>query len=398
MSHTDTTAAGPGILRLAAARPTRRQLLGGIGAAASLAALPRASRAVGEPIRIGVSAPLTAQFAQLGQWTKNGINIATAEINGRGGIKGRPLEVIFADDQGPNPTAAANAVTKLLAQEKVTAMIGPHFTPAILPNLPLLEHFKTPTLTGASGPAVTERKSPWVFRTRLNDNLGAALLVKFATEELGWKKIGLEYVNTAFGQSGIAAVKQALTEAKVEPALVQTHTDATRDFTPHVLAFNDAGVDGVISWTDDQPAGLFVKQMRTLGAKFGLAGSTSFSQPMFLQLAGDGAEGIYSVSDFTTSNPSPAIQDWNKRYESIHHEQPELYATTYYDTLNLLARALDRAPELTGPALRQALTELHGVAGVMTTYDYSPTGDMVHAGLITRVEGGQPKVVRTIGA
>ena len=380
--------------------PTRRRVIGGLAGVAALAALPRGvkAEATGEPIKIGVSAPLTAQFAQLGQWTKNGVLVAVKEVNDRGGIKGRPLQVVFADDQGPNPTAAANAVTKLLAQENVVALIGPHFTPAVLPNLPLLEQFQVPALTGASGPAVTEKGSKWVFRIRLNDNLGAKLMVDFVMQTLNWKKIGLEYVNTAFGQSGIGAVKQAMTAAKLEPALVQTHTDATRDFTSHVLAFNEAAVDGVIVWTDDQPAGLFTKQIRTMGAKFGLAGSTSFSQPLFLQLAGNAADGAYAVTDFTMTNPKPSIQAWNARYDAVYHEKPELYATTYYDAVNLIAAAMATATTITGPDIRQALTQLHDVAGAMTTYSWSPNGDMVHSGLITRVENGAPGVVKIIGA
>lgn len=378
--------------------PTRRRVLQGLAGTAGLLAMPRSgwAQAKGAPIKIGVCGPFTAQFAQLGQWMKNGINVAVRETNERGGVKGQSIEVVFADDQGPNPTVAANAVTKLLAQEKVVALIGPHFTPAILPNLPLLDQFQIPSLTGASGPAVTDKGSKWVFRIRLNDSVGAGLLVAFVSKTLGWKKIGLEYVNTAFGQSGINAVKLAMAAAGMEPAVIQTHNDGTRDFTPHILALNEAAVDGVIVWTDDQPAGLFAKQTRTMGAKFAIAGSTAFSGPLFLQLAGDAAEGIYSITDFTKSNPKPAIQAWNKRYEDIFHEKPELYATTYYDAVNLTVLALSKSASLGGSDIRTALTELRQVDGVMTTYDWSANGDMVHSGLITQIQGGSPKVVKTL--
>ena len=375
---------------------TRRQAMKALaGIAATAPTLARAQS--GEPIRIGVSAPLTAQFAQNGLWMKNGVSLALREINDRGGIKGRKLDVAFADDQGPNPTAAANAVTRLIAQEQVVALIGPHFTPAILPNLPLLGQHNVPALTGASGPVVTQQGSKWVFRVRLNDSVGAGLLVKYCVDVLGWKKIGLEYVNTAFGQSGIAMVRDALSEHQISPALVQTHTDATKDFTPHVLAFDGAGVDGVIAWTDDQPAGLFAKQRKTLGAKFALAGSTSFSQPTFLQLAGDASEGIVSVTDFTRENPSPPIQAWKQKYAAAYKEEPELYATTYYDAMNILAAAIERASEPTGAAIQDALTKTRDFQGVMTTYGWSPNGDMVHSGLITKVAQGKVVLDRVIG-
>jgi branched-chain amino acid transport system substrate-binding protein len=374
---------------------TRRKALAMAAGLTVYRALP--AHAVGDPIRLGISAPLTAQFAQDGLWMKNGVTLAVKDINDRGGIKGRKIEVNFADDQGPNPTAAANAVSRLISQDQSVVMLGPHFTPAILPNLPLLAQSSVPTLTGASGPVVTQQGSKWVFRVRLNDAVGAKLLVKYCVETLGWKKIGLEYVNTAFGQSGIAMVKDALTARGITPALVQTHTDATKDFTPHLLAFGEAGVDGIIAWTDDQPAGLLAKQRKTLGTKYGLAGSTSFSQPTFLALAGDAAEGVVSITDFSPQNPAPAIQAWKQKYKAAFNEEPELYATTYYDAVNIIAAALDRATDATGPAIQDALTKTTNFVGAMTTYTWSPGGDMVHSGLITTVKGGKVDVAAVVG-
>src|SRR5262249_58224974 len=114
----------------------------------------------------------------------------------------------------------------------------------MLANVPMLAKYKGQCVAGATGPVVTQQGSPWVFRVRLNDAIGADLLVKYVIEDLKWKKIGLGYVNTAFGQSGIAVVKASLTSRGVEPVLVQTHTDANKDFTSQILAFHQAELDG----------------------------------------------------------------------------------------------------------------------------------------------------------
>ena len=379
---------------------SRRTVLAAGAAMVGAGAIPRVARAQrpGKPILIGVSAPLTAQFAQDGAWMKDGISLAAKQINGAGGIKGRPIRIYYEDDQGPNPTAAANAVTKLITDYGVAAMIGPHFTPAILPIEPMLPQYKVPTLTGASGPVVTQENNPFVFRVRLNDAVGAGILVKYVLEKLGWKKLGLSYVNTAFGQSGIAAVRQALATHGVKPIAVQTHLDSTKDFTSQLLTFRQAGVDGIIAWTDDQPGGLLAKQMRTLGMTIGLAGSTTFSQPPFLALAGDAANGVYAITDFVADNGTPQIVAWKKTYEAAYGHSPELYASTYYDAMHLLAHAIGGAASVSGPAIRDALADIHGYRGVMTTYSWSPGGDMVHSGLITRVQNGQPEVIDVVSA
>ena len=378
----------------------RRTVIGAGAAAVATALAPRRawSDASGDPIPIGVAAPLTAQFAQNGAWMKNGINLAAKAINDRGGVRGRPLKIYFEDDQGPNPTSAANAVTKLITQYNVVALIGPHFTPAILPVEPMLAQYKVPALTGASGPVVTQQNNPYVFRVRLNDAAGAGLLVKYVVETLGWKKIGVAYVNTAFGQSGSTAVKQALSQHGITPASIQTHLDNTKDFTSQLLSFQQAGVDGVIAWTDDQPSGLLAKQRKTLDMKFGLAGSTTFSQPPFRQLAGDAANGVYAITDFIAENDNPAIVAWKKLYSDAYHEPPELYGSTYHDAMNLLAFAIGQAATVTGPDIRDALTEVTDWQGVMTRYTWSASGDMVHSGLITVIKDEKPTVASVVTA
>src|SRR5262249_57765721 len=93
-------------------RFSRRSLIKGIALAplATPAIVGRARAA--DPILIGVSGPMTGQFAQNGQWMKNGAAIAVKAVNDKGGIKGRLIELRAADDLGPNPPAAGHACPK----------------------------------------------------------------------------------------------------------------------------------------------------------------------------------------------------------------------------------------------------------------------------------------------
>jgi branched-chain amino acid transport system substrate-binding protein len=347
-------------------------------------------------INVGVSAPLTGQFAQDGRYMKQGIQLAVNDVNAKGGIDGKQIKLFFEDDQGPNPTVASNAVTKLVTQDNVVAVIGPHFSPAMLPAESLFGKYKVPALTGASGPVITAQGNPWIFRIRLNDSVGAKLLVQYVVNDLGLKRVGLDYVNTSFGQSGIQAVKQALAADGITPVDIQTHDDSTKDFTSQILSFEKAKVDGVIVWTDDQPSGLLAQQIKQLGANFKLIGSTSFSQPPFLNLAGNASNGAYAITDFIQDNPDPRIQAWESKFDAVYHTKPELYATAYYDAMNILVDALKHASKMDGPSIQKALESIKDYQGVITNYSYSSDGDMVHAGLITQVQNGQPAVTKKV--
>ena len=356
----------------------------------------QAQPASGEPIAIGLSAPLTSQFAQNGKWMREGVELAVKEINEAGGIHGRPLKVFVEDDQGVNPTGAANAVTKLITEDHVVAIIGPHFTPNVLAALPLLQRYQVPALSGATGPAVTAQNNPFIFRVRLNDNVGAGLLVRYLTQDLKWKTIGVDYVNTAFGQGGFGALKAELDAEKITPALVQTHLDGTKDFTSQLLAFQNAGIDGLIAWTDDQPMGLLNKQAKTLGLKFGIAGNAGLTLPNVIALAGDAINGAYSLSEYISTNPDPEKQAWRAKYHEVYGNDPELYGSVYYDAAKLLGDAIKRAASPTGPDIQKALAATAGFKGVVTTYSYGPGGNMVHSALITRNENQKPTIIRAV--
>jgi branched-chain amino acid transport system substrate-binding protein len=367
--------------------------------AALLAVWPGAGRAqpaAGQPIAVGLSNAMTGQFALDGRWMREGVELAIKEINASGGIKGRPLQLFVEDDQGPNPTAAGNAVTKLATQDHVVAMIGPHYSPAILGVEPLLANYQVPALSAASGPLVTAQGNKFVFRMRVNDNVIGALYVHYLIHDLHWQNIGIDYVNTAFGQGGFGALKAELDAEHVAPLAVQTHLDSTKDFTPQLLAFKQAGVKGLILWSDDVPTSLLCKQIRTLGLDFEIAGQASLQAPNVFALSGDAIEGAYAIGEYISNNPDPVVQDWVKRYHAAYGADPELFASVYYDAANVLAAAMKRATEMTGPAIQKALTGTTGFRGVITTYTWSPGGDMAHSALITHNEHQKPVIVKIV--
>ncbi|MDR3470741.1 MAG: ABC transporter substrate-binding protein [Devosia sp.] len=382
---------------LPAAQPHRRTLLKGLAATALAApALIGRAHAAGEPIRVGLSAPLTLQFAENGKWMRQGAELAVKEVNAAGGIGGRPLQLFAEDDQGPNPTAVANAFMKLVTQDHVVGIVGPHYTPAILADEPLLAQYQVPAFTGATGPAVTAQGNKFVFRVRLNDSIGAKLLVRYLTGEQHWKAIGIDYVNTAFGQGALGALRAEFAAEKIAPVLVQTHLDSTKDFTAQLLAFKQAGAEDLIIFTDDMPMGLMTKQIKTLGLGFGIAGNAGLTLPDVFALAGDATEGAFSIGEFIANNPDPVVQAWVTRYRAAYGADPELYGSVYYDATKLLADAIGRASEVSGPAIQQALTATKGFRGVVTTYTWSPGGDMVHSALITRNQNMQPVIIKSV--
>jgi len=346
--------------------------------------------AADDVVTIGASAPLTGPRANLGRYFKEGVDLAVDEINAAGGVLGKPLKVVFEDDQADNPNVAINAINRLLKVDHVTAFLGPHFSVAQMATQNIYCG-KAVSITGASGVPVTESGCKTVLRNRANDIVGAKALVAYARSTLKIDKIGVLYINDDFGKGGGDRVIKAIEDVGIKPVAVVTHNAEDKDFSAQLARLHDAGAKLVIMWTHDNEAALIVRQAKQLGLGMKFAGSTSLSQPVFVKLAGEAGEGAISSSDFVTSNPDAGVQGFIKKYKARYKAEPELYGATYYDATYLMARAIGLAGSLDPAKIREAFGKVQ-YQGVLANYHCVANGDCNHQVYIVELEHGDPVI------
>ena len=346
-------------------------------------------------VTIGVSAPMTGPRAMLGRNFKNGVDLAVAEINKAGGVLGQPLKVVVEDDQADNPNAAINAVNRLQKVQKVPLMIGPHFSVAQLATQKTYCDGSIVSITGASGIPVTAGGCKFVLRVRANDNVQSRALVAYARNTLKLDKIGVVFVNDDFGKAGADRVVKNIEEMGLKPVAVESHNAEDKDFSAQLGRLRNAGAQMVILWTHDNEAALIVRQARQLGLPMKFAGSTSLSQPVFIKLAGDAAEGAISSSDFVPGNPEPKTAEFVKKYDQLYKLEAELYAATYYDATWLAAKAIQAAGSTEPAKVREAFTTLQH-SGILADYKCQANGDCNHQIHIVEIQKGAPVVKTTV--
>ncbi|WP_077001234.1 ABC transporter substrate-binding protein [Variovorax sp. KK3] len=353
-----------------------------------------APAAAQEGVTIGAAAPLTGPRANLGRYFKQGVEMAVEEINKSGGVLGKPMKVVFEDDQADNPNVAINAVNKLVKMHKVQAFLGPHFSVAQLATQKIYCD-NAVSVTGASGVPVTANNCKTVIRNRANDNLQAKALVEYARNTLKIDKLGVLSINDDFGKAGSARVIQQIEAAGLKPVRVESHNPEDKDFSAQLGRLRDAGVGLVIMWTHDNEAALIVRQAKQLGLTMKFAGSTSLSQPVFVKLAADAGDGALSSSDFVPGNPDPAVQEFVKKYEARTKTEAELYAATYYDAAWMLSKAINQAGSTEPAKVREAFNKLQH-KGVLADYRCEANGDCNHQINIIEIQKGQPAVKTTV--
>jgi branched-chain amino acid transport system substrate-binding protein len=363
----------------------------GVTLAASLGMIPAAHAQTA----IGAAAPLTGPRALLGRNMKQGIEMAVEEINAAGGVLGKPLVIAFEDDQGDNPNAGINAVNKLIQVDKVSVMLGPHYTINQMATQKTFCDHGPLSLTGASGVPVTAAGCKFVIRVRASDVIQANALVEFARRELKTDKLGVLYINDDFGKAGADRVVKAMQDAGLKPVAVESHNAGDKDFSAQLAKFKNANASAVVMWTHDTEAALIVRQARQLGLQFHFAGSTSLSEPSFIKLASDAAEGVLSANDFVPTNPDPRVQAFAKKYDAKYKMSPEIWAASYYDAAHLAAKAIQAAGTGDAEKVRAAFGNIQHT-GVLGDYRCDPNGDCNHQILIVEIKGGQPVVRSTV--
>ena len=363
-------------------------------AAVAAAVMLTAAPAVQAQVVIGAAAPMTGPRANLGRYFKQGVELAVSEINASGGVLGKPLQVVFEDDQADNPNAAMNAVNKLVKMHKVPVMLGPHFSVAQMATQKTYCG-NVLSVTGASGIPVTNSGCNTVVRIRANDNVQAKALVDYARNSLKIDKIGVISINDDFGKAGATRVIKAIEDAGLKPVRVESHNAEDKDFSAQLGRLRDAGAGMVIMWTHDNEAALIVRQASQMRLPMKFAGSTSLSQPVFVKLSGEAGEGAISSSDFVPANPDAMVQAFVKKYEAATKTEAELYAATYYDGTHLIAKAINAAGSTDPVKVREAFNKIQHT-GVLAAYRCEANGDCNHQINIVEVRKGQPQVKTTV--
>ena len=357
-----------------------------VGAAALALSLPAMADAL-----IGVSLPQTGPKALVGRNFKQGVELAVTEINAAGGVLGKPLEVVFEDDQGDNPNGAINAVNKLMQVSKVPVMIGPHYSVTQMATQKTYCNGKVVSITGGTSVAITHSGCNYVIRTRSDDDVQAKALIAYAQKELkAGEKTAVFYANDDFGKSGQARVVAQMAALGLKPVAVESHNPSDKDYSAQLAKLQKSGAELVILWAHDTDAALILRQAKQFGLPFKFAGAV-LSEDAFLKLAGNAAEGSMSASYFVPTDPNPAVQAFVKKYEAKYKMAPDVWSATYYDATILAAKAINEAKSADVEKIRGAFSQV-SYNGLLADYKCDKAGDCNRQVNIVEIKGGQPVV------
>jgi branched-chain amino acid transport system substrate-binding protein len=352
-----------------------------MAAAAALLA-PSASNAApkGPPVVIGAILSTSGLYAPLGEPERNALKLAEADINAHGGINGRPLQIQIVDDEGKGDTAAQLA-TSLIGQN-VALIIGGSLTPTsaaiarVTQSAKVLQIYMTPTSQLWDTKAGVAK---YLFEATPRNQLEAARLLSFAKDKLGTKKIGLLHDDAPYGTAGAAIVTGEVSNHGLSIVDDEPFPIATTDLTAQLGKIKASGADTVFIWTASPAAAIAVRQIRQLGLKLNVVGSTGIVSDNFLRVAGKDGDGVYADMDLNVTHPDAVQRAFLNAYHAEYHARPNNFASFAWDAAHLAARALSDAKGKTdGETLANALLHAKTYQGSTGAFHFT---DSDHNGM-----------------
>ena len=362
---------------------TRRTLM---LASAGTLAMPFVARAA-DPLKIGMTVPVTGPAAESGGFMTTGAKIALEAVNEKG-VLGRKVELQIEDDQTTNPGAVL-AFSRLSGDPAMVGFIGSIRSTQVHAMAPDVLKVGKPMMIGGTDPALTHMGNRWLFRCRPNDSYSAKVIAQYGIDTLGKKKWAIVHSTDAFGTGGMKAFTESLKAAGIEPALVQGYTNQQADFTPVALAVRQSGADVLCSYfTFETDLGVFARQLRQLGVRVPWVGSPSITNISALNLAGASLYGTFGVADYAVDS-SAASKAFAEKYQAVRKAAPDNQSSWAYDALTVLCRGVTDAGGTDPEKIRTAILAIHGFAGAEGEYNFDQNGDGLHGYNVVKNESGK---------
>ncbi len=326
-------------------------------------------------ILIGGNFEMTGGIANFGQSTANGVKLAFKEINSKGGIQGKQLKLVVADNKS-EPSEAANAITKLITQDKVVAVLGPVASSNVLATVQIGKDNKTPILTAtATNPKVTVgddgKVREYVFRACFIDPFQGTVMANFAAKSLKAKTAAVYVDNSSDYSKGLAEIFEA-SFIKNGGKIVATEAflQKDQDFKAALTKMKATNPDVIFIPAYYQEVGLIVKQARELGMNMPLLGTDGWDSPKLVEIAGAASlnNGFFS-NHYSPEDKDPRIQKFVADYKKEYNQVPDALAALGYDAGLMIIDALKRANSTEPAKIKEALANtknLQVVTGILT--------------------------------
>jgi branched-chain amino acid transport system substrate-binding protein len=338
-----------------------------------------------QTIKIGLVTALSGQSARAGEAITRGLTVAIDEINAKGGVLGRKLELVRRDDEA-TPAKGEIAARELLFKEKVAVLFGGLDTPVSLAIVPIVNEQKIVFMgPWAAGTPITKNgaKENYVFRVSAVDEIVNRAMLQYSQKTFNAKNCGMILVNNPWGESNEKGLTAALQAKGMKPAGIEKFEGNDVDVVPQLTRLKNAGADCLFLVGNVGPSAQVVKSLDRMGWKPPIVSHWGPAGGRFTELAGPSAPSVHFVQTYSFfGKQSPVGEKVLKalmaKYPDIKSAgdvTPAVGVANAYDAMMLTAMAIQNAGATDGPKVRQGFYQIANYEGLIKAYNKPFTPD-----------------------
>ena len=345
-------------------------------------------------IILGANYEMTGALAAVAKQTVNGINLAIKQTNEQGGVLGKQIKLIIADNKS-EPSESANAITKLIKNDNVKLVFGSVASSNVLATVQIAHDSKIPLITAtATNPSVTmeqDQVRPYVFRTCFIDPFQGEVMANFAAKSLQAKNAVMYIDSSSDYSKGLAKIfaEKFIANGGIiigEESFLQKDQDFKSTLTK-IKAINP---DVVFIPAYYEEVGKIIRQAREIGIKSQLIGTDGWDDPKLIEIAGLSAvEGTFFSNHYSPQEQDPKVVEFVKAYKAEYNQEPSALAVLGYDCALVVIDAIKRAGSDDPEKIRQALEETKKLQITTGLLSIDNNHNPIKSAVVVEIKNGQ---------
>jgi branched-chain amino acid transport system substrate-binding protein len=310
------------------------------------------------PIRIGASLSLTGSYAKLGKNQHEGYKLCEKDLNARGGLLGRKVEMVVYDDQSA-PATAVRLYEKLITEDKVDGVMGPYSSPVTEAAANVTEKYKKVMVSPlAATTSIFKKGRHYIFMVISPAEVYLEGLVDIAAKR-GLKTIAVVNEDTLFSKAAAAGAAELAKKKGMQVVFQEAYPKGNTDFSALLTKIKATNPDVIAAGTYFDDAVALTRQMKELNVNPKMYGVTVGGDlPEFYDTLKQNAEFIYGATQWEPSLPYPGIKEFMDSYRKDFGHDPSYHSAAGYAGCVIYAEGVKRAGTLDADRVREALLKL----------------------------------------
>jgi branched-chain amino acid transport system substrate-binding protein len=363
-------------------------------AAALAAAFTTGALAQDKPVSFAFIGELSGAGAVSSTNFRDGALMAIEEINAKGGILGRKVELKQYDTQ-TNPGTARSQMQKAIDEEPYV-VLGPIFSGIVKVSMMLTQQAETPMIMGGEASELTQQGNEYLFRTSFGQQVSMPKIANYMRDGVKAKTVAVVWVNNDFGKGGRDNFIKEMNSRGIKVVADLSTESGQTDFAADVVKAKAANPEAIFVYTNEEESARFLRETRKQGIAVPLIGETTLLGQKVIDLAGDAANGARGHVGLSADIPVPAVQEFKTKFNAKFKYVPDHNGIKGYTGVYAVAYATKKLGKFDRKALAKSL---HGMTitpaeepGILIETTWDDKGDIDRISYIAEVINGKQTI------